>query len=333
MPKTGSAGSTDRIARVWRGRGHYGRRFLEELRDGVRLADLLRTQVPYLLPDARHPPAVALEFTNRCNLSCPYCTSPLNLRPRGLMSRTTFDLLISQIRSAGIPRVLVVGNGEPTLHPHFPEYIRELTQATRSVELTSNWQRITEPIARSVVEAGLSRLHISVHGATREAFETGRASGLWEDLHENLRLLQRVRHDHPRRSPLVNIRVMIRPSDQAIEKSMRAYWAPFGDEVTATHLVDYSGTDHDVFGLKCEVGVYPRCAWPFKIIGVNWDGNVPLCSHSWVQSGRPEGLVLGNIHDHSLADIWNGETLRSYRAGHRSGDSRRMPICEGCCGS
>lgn len=329
--KEGGCGNTNRLARVWLRRGHYWRRVSAGLRSGVRATDLLRTEFPLLLPDAVAPPMVGVEFTNLCNVRCTYCTSPLKRRPQGMMSRETFSRLVAQIRATGVRRVRVVGNGEPTLHPSFSEFIQELSSATCDLELTSNWQRVSEPLARSVVEAKLSRLHISIDGASQASYEKHRLGGSWKALLENLALLRRVRQDYSPR-PFVNIRVMMRPSDHGHEEPFKAFWAGYGDEVTTQFVTDWAGTDTDVFALDCGVGVYPHCTLPFKQIEVHWNGNVPLCTYSHVQSGRAEGLLLGNIRERTLAEMWNSDTMRGYRAGHRRRNPVLMPICEGCAG-
>jgi MoaA/NifB/PqqE/SkfB family radical SAM enzyme len=221
------------------------------------------------------------------------------------------------------------GNGEPTLHPSFSEFIKELSGATCDLELTSNWQRISEPLARSVAEAKISRLHISIDGASKANYEKHRLGGSWEELLANLTLLKRVRQDYSPRA-FVNIRVMMRPSDHGQEEPFKAFWADYGDEVTTQYVTDWAGTDTDVFALQCGVGVYPHCTLPFKQIEVHWNGNVPLCTYSQVQSGRAEGLLLGNIQDDTLAAMWNSDTMRGYREGHRQRNPALMPICEGC---
>jgi hypothetical protein len=37
---------------------------------------------------------------------------------------------------------------------------------------------------------------------------------------------------------------------------------------------------------------------------------VNLCGYSWLQIGDPEGVVLGNIRDTTLAAMWNCDLIR-----------------------
>jgi hypothetical protein len=48
--------------------------------------------------------------------------------------------------------------------------------------------------------------------------------------------------------------------------------------------------------------------------------------------GEPEGLVLGNVGEDTLAGMWNGPVMRQYRQGHRDRNESLIPICRGCPG-
>jgi MoaA/NifB/PqqE/SkfB family radical SAM enzyme len=74
---------------------------------------------------------------------------------------------------------------------------------------------------------------------------------------------------------------------------------------------------------------YPRCTLPFKELTVTWTGDVPLCQFSAAQLGEP-GLLLGNLRDVSLAELWQGRLIRDYRVAHRRRDEKSMPMCRGC---
>src|SRR5262245_18741686 len=84
QPPSGACGTTNHLARIWLLKGHYAKQVWNGIRAGERASDLLRKQFPFLLPDPVVPPSVSVEFTNICNLRCPYCTSPLKLRPQGM---------------------------------------------------------------------------------------------------------------------------------------------------------------------------------------------------------------------------------------------------------
>lgn len=64
-----------------------------------------------------------------------------------------------------------------------------------------------------------------------------------------------------------------------------------------------------------------RCAVPWKYAEVSARGDVTTC-HSFYD------LAVGNVHRHSILDIWNGERLEQLRTQLRGG---LLPICTACC--
>jgi hypothetical protein len=126
---------------------------------------------------------------------------------------------------------------------------------------------------------------------------------------------------------------MLRPPQHEQEQDLLTFWRPYGDVVSKQYVLNLdtglSGTyGYDTVHYKAEA----RCTLPFKVLDVNWNGNVPLCTYSRRQTGNPDGLVIGNINQKSLSEIWNGQTIKQYRDGHRYGKSELIPICQGCKG-
>jgi MoaA/NifB/PqqE/SkfB family radical SAM enzyme len=292
----------------------------------VPLKELVRTQFPFWMEDAPTPPMVSLELTNHCNLRCGYCTNPTSLRPRGIMHDRIFRRLLDELALGGIYVVGICGNGEPTLHPKFSEYVRRLSRAAPFVTLTSNWQRVDDDIALAVLES-LREIHVSVDGSTRSGYEARRVGGSFQRLLSNLRRLRSLKREIG--SPtLINVRVMLGRSDQAREAEILEFWKPYADVVSRQYIVDFVG------GLAR--GYTPvsegRCTLPFKTLDVHWNGIVNLCSYSWMQTDDPEGVVLGNLDRTTLCAMWNSPLMRQYREGHRRHLEAMIPVCRGCPG-
>lgn len=294
-------------------------------------ANVLRLQFPFLLPDAPVPPSVTVELTNACNLSCTYCTSPLVLRPQGMMSPATFDLLVRQLQQARVPRVRLVGNGEPTLHRRFAEYARRLAAVVPYVSVVTNGNRLPDAVIDAMVSAPLKLVEISVEGRDQASYSEGRHHGRFEVLLENIIRLRRLRDE--RQSPTrILLRLMLRPSEDREEAALDAFWRPRADLLMKQFVVQRTerGEGHDAYEpVQRAAGRYPRCTLPFKELDVLWTGEVPLCHFSAAQVGEP-GLLLGNIHQMSIADLWRGPILQQYRDAHRSRDASLMPVCHGC---
>jgi len=66
------------------------------------------------------------------------------------------------------------------------------------------------------------------------------------------------------------------------------------------------------------------CYYPFYQIIIDYDGSVLLCTHDW---GRH--LILGNIKDSSILDIWNSEVAKKVRTALARKDRNFAP-CNVC---
>ncbi len=291
------------------------------------MKELIRTQFPFWMRDSPMPPMLSVELTNRCNLRCGYCTNPTTLRPLGMMSEATFCRLVKEVREVGAYRVALIGNGEPTLHPRFADYIGRLSAVAPWVSLTTNGQCISDDIAIATLHSA-RQINVTVDGASKADYEERRVGGSFERLLENLRRLLALKRSIGSLA-LINVRVMLGRSDQNLEEGILRFWRPYADVVSKQYILDFGG------GGKAR-GFTPvskgRCTLPFKKLDVHWNGVVNLCGYSWIQTGHPEGVVLGNISDTTLFEMWNSSVMRQYREGHRRGMEAMIPICRGCPG-
>jgi len=311
----------------------YGRRRLDfrmmarYLGDGWGL-DLLLSRAPTLHMSPA-PATIGIELTNACQLRCPHCDAqhPAIRGKAGYMSADTFALLVEQVRSMKVRNLRLIGGGEPLLHPRFADWVPQLRGLASLITVTTNGQRLTPDNSVAALDV-LDAIEVSVASDNAEGFARSRTGGDFEQLLDNLARLRRLRA-RMRSRTAIHIRVMVRPSETPRLDQLLEFWRPYGDVVSTQRLQDYFGQEGDVF-VRGQTEEYPQCTLPFRSLGVSWDGNVPLCRVSAFQCGTPDGLIAGNIHQTSLADIWQGPLLRQYREGHRRRDPALMPICRNC---
>jgi MoaA/NifB/PqqE/SkfB family radical SAM enzyme len=100
-----------------------------------------------------------------CNQACRFCFVPTHLPP------PREQAVREAITTAGAEgaRIMLTG-GEPTLNANLPDYIRLARQhSPHPVGLQTNAIRAADPAyARSLVEAGLHEVAVSLHGSTAE---------------------------------------------------------------------------------------------------------------------------------------------------------------------
>ncbi len=325
---------SNRLARILYRFRSYQKIFMKAVQAGVAVSDLLRAQFPFAMRDASFPPIIALELTNYCNLKCPYCTSPLAQRERGYMSDEVFEKVMADLTRGKKNRVQIIGNGESTLHPKFNEYIRRIGATGRFVSVVTNGQWIDENTASSLIESGIDLLEFSIDAGGKEEYERSRINGSFEKLLDNITLLNKIKA-HQRSKTIINIRLMVRPSQLSSYRKEFKFWKNYCNGIMPQYVMKINNTEYseDVFlPVQKITNSFPKCSMPFKHMEVKYTGDILMCYYTLFQMGPP-GLIIGNIKNRSIVELWNSDVMKQYRYAHRKRKKNLMPVCKGCPGT
>ncbi|MBW1989650.1 MAG: heme b synthase [Deltaproteobacteria bacterium] len=127
--------------------------------------------------DNKAPPGprlVAWETTGACNLACVHCRASADAGPReGELSTEQGKTLLGQIAKTGKPIVILTG-GEPLLRPDIYDLARHGTDLGLKMVMAPNGTLVTAETAPKMAEAGVSRISISLDGATAEKHDAFR---------------------------------------------------------------------------------------------------------------------------------------------------------------
>ncbi|MBN1562794.1 MAG: radical SAM protein [Anaerolineae bacterium] len=308
----------------------FYQRYLRTSLKKLPTTEIIRIANPFWLSTPSMPPMLSLEFTNYCNLRCPYCSSPDNGRDKGYMSQTTFSNLLAQFETPGIHFVRIVGGGEPTLHPNFADFASRLAVKTSFLTLITNWQHVDDQTLQAVIEAPVDMISISVDGMNKTEYEKWRVGGDFERLLDNLKRLRSAKAA-AHADILICIRLMLHPTQQEKTHDMIKFWRQYSDTVQTQPILHFG--DNEPVGTFTPQTVMKRCAMPFRTLDIHWNGNVSMCSYSKCQLDNPNGLQLGNINDTSLETMWNSPTMQQCRNRHRTRQPELFPLCNDCPGA
>jgi cyclic pyranopterin phosphate synthase len=118
--------------------------------------------------------SLRLSVTDRCNLRCQYCMPELDyvwLPRETLLSFEEIGGVVDAFTELGVDRVRLTG-GEPLLRRNLAALIQSLAArpAIRDLALTTNGVLLA-PLARTLREAGLHRITVSLDTLDRRRFE------------------------------------------------------------------------------------------------------------------------------------------------------------------
>ncbi len=317
--------NTGRLFRVRSRLGSYLIIAYHAWRRGIPLRFLLRTQFPHHFRDESSPTVITVELTNHCDLKCGYCNSPkIEPRWRGSLGNDSLEAIVDSLSRFPKARIRLVGHGEPTLHPSFGEFARRLSGASTYLSITTNGQWKRSEIVDELIGAPFDLVEVSVDAGTPEEYESVRSGASYARLLQNLETLRSRSRESGRRRPLVNIRLMVRPSQKPVEAYYRRFWRAYADTVMPQYVIERDlerTVDGDAFRPASSNEAFTKCAAPLKSIIIGWTGKIQFC--------KPVGIV-GDINSTPLIDVWSNGTYGRYRSGQFTGNSEMAPKCTEC---
>jgi len=284
-----------------------------------------------------------VELTNHCNYSCRFCPQsqykkaefadvPFN-RNKGFMS---FDVFKKAIENADkyCEEMNFSFFGEPTMHPDFLDFITYARQASPllRIVMNTNLSYATRDIFQKLIEVELTELRLSLDAATAETYDQVRPGTYFVDLDGNRSKENRFEtickkaeywfslpnHCRTRHVFTVNSKNVseIKPF---VEK-----WQPHlgkNDFILTKNVLTYGGKVHDTY-----VKPGPCRIWENNnFMTVDWQGNVSPCNLDTNMD-----LALGNLDEHSLLDLHNGEDMMRMANLSRT---RELVPCKTCIDS
>lgn len=159
--------------------------------------------VPYLGPGKRSLTLI-MDATNKCNLRCIMCH--FALEEVQTQKSVQWDAVhVRRIEEELLPFVqhaYLSAGTEPLMSKVFGQVLDAVQRArVPEVEMITNGLLLTDSMAERIVRSGITRMHFSVDGATKETYERVRVGGNFEQFQASVRCLnaakQRLNLDHP----------------------------------------------------------------------------------------------------------------------------------------
>ena len=287
-----------------------------------------------------------IEITNACNLRCSFCPSSdckyeansgesqgtLDTGARTFMSSTLFKRCITSAAEAGIENVYLHVLGEPTLHPGFALFLKEIRTAGLTLTLTTNGTTIARTAHHILNCSAVRQVNFSTHAYAeldREAAENHLRNVL-----DFCKIALAARPDM-----YINLRLW------NIGDSTAGDWNSFAisriNETFGTQVAPRNFCSrHKSFPVTGRLYIHEdsRFEWPGAAslekkgtchalethAAILHDGRMVACCLDY--SGQ---ITLGNIADQGLAEILDSPTARNIREGFEKHELRH-PFCQKC---
>jgi spiro-SPASM protein len=276
------------------------------------------------------PLEIALELAAVCNLDCIMCPVPTTSRPKTLMEPAVAQSVIDQLSVEHGFVLLPQGFGETMLHAKWAEIVgHAVAKGIRPIVMLTNGTLLTERNIDKLLELEIDFLVISIDGVTPETYASVRVGGNLEKVERNVRRLIEMRG--ARKSPRIALRIIRMNETKDQIDAFFERWQPLlreGDQINVNEYNDWSGRveDHSVEGLHPAVGERRTpCRMLWRNLSIHADGKVSACCHD-----SEDELIVGDVRNESVREIWNGDKLAELRRIHNEGRFEQLPICANC---
>lgn len=262
---------------------------------------------------------IQIETTNICNARCVFCPVPGLTRKRESMSMDLFTKIIDDCRDMDPQplEILPFLNGEPFADPLIfarIEYINKVLPGARVI-LYSNGNMLSPDKAKRLAELRIYHVNFSINAVT----DAERHNLMGLSLTEAIKNIFYYKDCDPAVS--LSASMILDPAYCSLidAKAFELFWHPREVPAKIFPSGNWAGVMRPSFNTKTP------CCRPKSQMTVLADGRVSLCCFD--AEGK---IVLGNLNNQTIGEVWEGGTATRYREHHAKGDRKGLALCENC---
>jgi radical SAM protein with 4Fe4S-binding SPASM domain len=242
------------------------------------------------------------------------------------------DRVLEECKAHNLPAMVVGLGSEVLLYKQIQDVLSRIRSAgVMDVFLGTNGVLLNDEICDFVVDNKIARVEISIDATTRETYQKIRGKDEFERVTSNVRRLIEAKRRKNSDLPIIRLcfcvqELNIDEADEFVET-----WRDLVDYVDLQEMIDFSyvdelratGTIKEIENIRNEDIDETYCAYPFNSLHVWANGDITPCCTFFGKS-----LVVGNIKDTTLTDVWNGDGMQQIRQEILSGNLN--PTCKVC---
>lgn len=289
------------------------------------------------------PLFVSVEPAAVCQLRCPEC--PVGRRDSDMTeSRNTDRLMSLELFRRVLEEVKQYAHtmqfyfqGEPLLNKDLATMIAEAHEAGLYTIVSTNAQAMTEEMAEALVQAGLSRIIVSMDGLTQATYGAYRIGGNIEKAKAALQYVRGAKEQYGGKTVIELQCLRLKTNEHEWKELKRQYKALGADclSLKTAQLYDYEN-GHDLMPSDPRYsryeqgadGLYHRkkrargCLRVWSGVVVTTTGEVLPCCYD-----KSQAYSYGNIQDAPIAELFKNEKALAFR---RAAMSEQPKICQEC---
>lgn len=284
------------------------------------------------------PLGVDFHPSTYCNIKCIFCMHSsdnpcYDFVKNKFLDFEVFKKAINEMRQfpQRIKAIHFCGLGEPLMNKNISEMIKyaKESKVAEKIDINTNGILLNKDISNSLIKAEVDFIRISVNGLSAEDFKEYTGVNVdFEKYVENIRYLYENRGKTKIYIKIMDFMVNTDPKKDFFFETFEPICDSINVENYNECFLDTKGKNklkdsnlsqrgESLSGQKC-------CSQPFFKMEILSDGSVLPCAEARVP------LVVGNIKNDSLLNLWNSKILNEFRLKMLDGFEQAHKICSEC---
>lgn len=273
------------------------------------------------------PLNIDIELTNACNLKCPHCARTSKNWGESSVGFMDENLVMKILEEADKEKGYCVKfslRGEPLLYKNLENVLLKAKETSLlDYYFNTNAVLLTPELSKKLVQLELPRISISIGGWDKESFEKCQVGASFETVLNNLKFLKNYRDQNKFQFPKIRLQGVLTPLLKQHFEAFKSLWENLGDELGVIDFRKESQQEEDFREDKSF-----RCNFLWQRLVVLWNGDVYPCLFHGVKNSND--LVLGNVKNNTLKELWHSHKLQKLRKLHADGNSHLCASCRLC---
>ncbi|WP_404417407.1 radical SAM/SPASM domain-containing protein [Marinospirillum sp.] len=291
----------------------------------------------------RVPIHLDIEATSNCNLLCTMCARTTMVENGNFWKVQEFDYIkykeiIDEAAHKGVQSLKFNYLGEPLMNRNIfkmVSYAKE--KGIIDTMFNTNATSLTKEKSKKIIECGLDKLFFSFDSPYKDEYEKIRVNANYLKTLKNIIQFHEIRGNNPKESytPFTRVSmVKINENDKKFS-DFKKLFEPIVDVVAAVDYMDHSMMNNNSEGKNRVENIISTdksnssskfcCPQLWQRMFIHPDGVVTPCC---VDVNRT--MVMGNIYNNNIEEIWTSKKYNKLRETHRNGNIDSISTCRNC---
>lgn len=294
---------------------------------GLKIIPIRRTSSKDWSKRTDFPNRVLLEMTSRCNMNCRMCPRHNLTRPLFDFDKNLYLKAVDELDQHGIEGIWLFHLGEPILHPDWKEIV-DYVGKKKNIEMvwfSTNGVAFDEDCIDFILNSNITFLNYSLHGTNAETFGYVSPPQFYKDVRGHIDLLLKKKEELGK-GPVLHIQMIDQEGTRGNINEFLETFYPTG-EIVSINTLEYANLPNNQYGLKRErPPVVKKCSRISRgdcfIVS---NGDIQPCDATYNSE-----ILLGNVKEESVYDIWNSETRKEMLDLNNRGEMYKIEHCRKC---